>query len=507
MGALMMAPAASAARRGTFLEDLGQVVHIPHRGGGGNLGRDTARSSVPSALAIGLPAGANIVDGGDFWETSDGHIGACHDSNTGRTLDAAGLISGMTLAQFQALSFRDFPLVRNTVGVDGTEHPAVDGEWLDLMRTYNLFSTPELKATSNNAADVLRAAIVARGMERNALVASFQTAVVSRVNSFAPTIPTFLLHSANNIRTPAQILIAVNGGPPTVVGYDFTDTTDFTDSWLSQVIAGGVTRLSPYTSTGRRVETDPEIARLLGLGATQVLLYTDDPFYSGRHPSAWGRTTDRWATQSWEHGYIPSSKTALQSSDTSATTPVPYIDKSVGRLRLADGTHEQAILLGAQTPKTGTITSVTVTVTFDALDTTTTRWAFIAFGPDDRERHEFAGTDSLCRGTGYTFAMRQNGQTFIARRDPGTGSPTGTVGVVLATSPTSGAGITTIPTGGTATIKAEKLGDGRLRLTRLDTGLVLTTPSADNTFTLGAVHLGKAGLAGQKVSYSSLTVA
>ena len=137
----------------------------------------------------------------------------------------------------------------------------------------------------------------------------------------------------------------------------------------------------------------------------------------------------------------------------------------------------------------------------DVADQDATRWAGIAWNAlDDRPFDDSASAVSP-NSRAYVCLMRQNGQMQIYRR-------TDNVSSLISPTQTSAARTA----GSRVRIRVENLGDGRIRMTRLDSGVSVTTTAADTTYRGGYFWFGKSvtgggGAAGGKGQWSFSTVA
>jgi hypothetical protein len=198
------------------------------------------------------------------------------------------------------------------------------------------------------------------------------------------------------------------------------------------------------------------------------------------------RTTDDFALATPTHGLVPSDSWA-------ADALVPYIG-TPKRLSFANSSGGTFALLGYFSPLGSTYT-VSGSVTFEAVDADTSRWAAIGLATDDKT---FNGSATI---SGYNCIIRESGQFHVFRQVPGA-----TTNGVMA----SGSSTQVGSTGTTSAISAGQTVTWSLAVT--STQIVFTVAgtaitAVDSTYRpLPYVHIGKTSGSSLAVSFSSITI-
>lgn len=472
----------------------GKPVVIAHRGGGGEIALNNALSAVDFAMAQGMATDPYMVmDGGDNWVSSDGILLNSHDADATTYMAPGGTVSSQTEASWAAQRLRAFPLYR---GVLTDEAPPTTRAWLTKARDLGKFTVPEDKDHSTSSRNKIRDLVLELGMKDTVQVQSFQAADLGPAK--AAGISVGLLQSAsNNIGFPA-ILTAVNGGPPDLVLYDPASAPGNSDAWVQAAIDAGIDL--QVGTLSRRYVLDTQKARVAAMGGHITIVPSDNPFYLTRQNTP--ITQDRFDTQYWEHGII--------SSDTSADAQI-VDDAGGGRsLRFGATSASQWALMGAFADEAkGCWKTLEVDLTYQALDSTTSRWGGISWAfADDRNFHD--GTDN---GPGcLSVIFRQTGQIQMYNRTSSTltteiaNTASGAVGT------RSGSTLSAATTGRTVRVRIENLVDAngvfteQARVTRLDTGQWIMSAVGAAPIRGPYMHFGKNGTGGSIVRFSNIVV-
>lgn len=442
------------------VSDLTEPWIMAHRGGGGNVSPDNALES----LDLGVGYGYGIVDGGDLRLGVDNSILCCHDATMDRTISASGNVSSETLFSWQTRLMKQF-----TPAWPSTFRPPTFDQWLDKVKRLNVCCTPEVKVTGNatlNAAVVAK--IVQRGMQKQCIFQSFTLSDLAVAK--AAGIKTCYL-AQGSPGSAATIIAAA----PDYYGFDYTNAAS-TDSLLQQLGAAGI-KMFPWTVDSRADYATLQ-TRLTGLGLTIAGIASNDPVWVR------GDTQPVATTDPYSSGVVPPGN-VLGPNQVRPT----WVGSSPVRKYFDDTSGLNQFEVQSWGFKSGGMTSVTATITFDVLDTTTTRHADIVFGCIDDTPYFPSAT-----APGYGVILRQNGQFQIFK---GTTQLTGAL-----------ANTTAITVAGTAIqVKCEFSGS-TVKATRMDTSDVIQ--GTDSTFRGGYFHLGKqVGSTGTrgKYSFSGVTVA
>jgi phosphodiesterase/alkaline phosphatase D-like protein len=461
-------------------------IIIAHQGGGAGISKSNALSSIDQALALGLGSDDHMVpDGGDFRMGADGQLYNSFNDTTGAFMDQDVPVSGATLASWAALRLKDFPTYRGTIS---NEAPPTGRQWLEKIRSINKFTVTEDKQHSTASRNLLRDFIQDLGMDKTVQVQSNTPADLGPAKTAG--IAVGLLQNAGNDIGAAAILTSVNGGPPDAVQYDPRVAPGNSDAWVKAMIDAGISLQVGILN--RRYDLDKEKVRVANLGGRITLVSSDFPFYLGRKNVP--LLADRWDTQYWENGQI--------SSDQSIEPQV----QSNGSLRFGNAAGAQWVLLGGFADETkGCWRQFEFDATFEALDTTDTRWVGLEWGlADDRNYHD--GTENSNGSIAVRFG--QDGRIRIFNRT----SPTAfsmtadNVSVGMASSTT----LNTVAAGQTVRLRVENLVDAngaftsQARVTRLDTGQWVMTAVGDAPVRGPYMHLGKNGTAGSIIRVANL---
>jgi glycerophosphoryl diester phosphodiesterase len=477
------------AQTKALAKSSGKPIIIAHRGGGGEIAKNNALSAIDQDLALGMGTDDHMIpDGGDHWVGADGGLYNSHDSTTGAYMNQDMTVSSATAASWAALRMKDFPTYRGTIS---NEAPPTSRQTLERIKAIGKFTVPEDKDHSSSSRAKLRDLILDLGMQNSVQVQSFQAADLGPAKTAGMSVG-LLQNSSANIGATA-ILTCVNGSPPDLVLYDPRTAPGNSDTWVKAMIDAGIAL--QVGTFSRRYDLDKEKIRVANLGGNITFVPADNPFYIARKNTP--LAADRWDTQYWEHGQIP--------SDTSTEPQI----QSTGKLKFANATASQWTLLGGFADETqGCWTICEFDVTFDALDTTTSRWIGLEWAlADDRNFHD--GTDN---GVGsLAMRFRQTGQIQLYNRTSNTLS-TMVADNVTAVGTTSSTTLTPITAGQTIRVRVENLTDssgaftGQARVTRMDTGQWVMTAVGDAPVRGPYMHLGKNGTTGSVISVANLAV-
>lgn len=466
----------------------GRPVIIAHRGGGGEIARNNALSAIDQAVALGMGTDPHMIpDGGDLFVGADGTLLNSHDQDTTKYMVPGGDVNAQTAATWAQQRLRDHPLYRGTIS---TEAPPTARQTLEKARAIGRFTVPEDKDHTTSSRERIRDLVLDLGMKDVVQVQSFRAGDLGPAK--AAGISVGLLQSeGNNLGFPA-ILTAVNGGPPDLVLYDPRSAPGNSDTWVKAAIDAGLAL--QVGTLSRRYHLDREKVRVANLGGNITLVPSDNPFYLARKNTP--ITADRWDTQFWEHGQIP--------SDTSSEPQV----QADGSLRFGNAGASQWTLLGGYADETrGCWKTLEVDVVFEALDSTATRWFGLEWGlGDDRNFH-----DGTSNGVG-SLALRfgQDGRIRVFHRSSATLSTLVADNVSVGT--TSSTTLAPITAGQTVRLRVENLVDaagaftGQTRVTRLDTGQWVMTAAGAAPVRGPYMHAGKNGAGGGIIRIANLAV-
>lgn len=168
----------------TFAPSDGLLI-IGHRGAAG-----LAPENTLAAFEAALEHGAQVLEM-DVRRTRDGAVVVLHDSRVDRTTNGSGSVSGMTLAQLQALDagYRFTPDGGETYPYrgKGVTVPTLEQVVKAFPDTYLLI---ELKENDPSLADAVISVLQSAHATSRVMLSSFHDAVVERVRELAPEIPT-----------------------------------------------------------------------------------------------------------------------------------------------------------------------------------------------------------------------------------------------------------------------------------------------------------------------------
>lgn len=465
---------------------------LPHRGGGADVSIDNSLSSLDFAASLGAPR--RVFDGGDIWVGAGEALLINHNSRTAESMDVDVSVTAQTESTWKTLRLRNYPLYRGTIS---TEAPPTFPEWLNKVKALDGFCVPEDK--HGLKPELIVAAINAAGMQKRVNVQSFHASRLFAARAAGMSV--CLLQSAGtNLGTGVTganaILTSINGAAPEMVGFNPTNGPGTDDAWLQTLINAGV--LIQLYTLDRRKSIDDAVARVKALGGKVIFVASDNPGYAAKLIAP--RTTDRFAEISAlasgnEHGLITSAKSSSHPRIVSNKFSYP-------------SSNAQWALLGAFA-RDSMPTAIRFKVTWDALDTTTSRWIGIGFGcPDDRSFHDgnsSSGSDSNGVQTGmvgYMAFARQSGGINLGKH---TADPQAYT--ALAAEATGSPAITAA--GAVETYEVGINGTGQPYFTRIGTDGVartITSTNADTQFRGGYWHVGKFGSAGQKFSISDIVI-
>lgn len=148
------------------------------------------RGDSASAPENTLPAVQSAIAGGfpyvevDVVLTEDGHPVLMHDRTVNRTTNGRGRIAELTLAEVRALDAGSW----FDPAFAGTRVPTLE-EFLDVLAASESKALIELKGVWDaDAAARFASAVVARGLERNVAVASFDTRTLAHISTASSVI-------------------------------------------------------------------------------------------------------------------------------------------------------------------------------------------------------------------------------------------------------------------------------------------------------------------------------
>lgn len=427
---------------------------MAHRGAGRMVGRD----NFVSAKTIGAAySPMMLIDGGDVRQLSDDSFAVMHDDDASVTCTGTGTISTLTEAEFTALDAK-------TTGTEGgttpqgrlenipgpaVEHPPMVHRVLERFRGRAVLDF-ELKAPlTTDGMDSLCDLIESYGMQDSVQLECFDLDAATEAATRG--IRTGLLANAESDFTSAQVIAsgcAVYS--PRFVSASWDDT------YLEALETAGIGVYPWYTP--RRSVWATWSARPGVIG-----FVSDDPLY------ALG-VNKQYATDQFDRGlYLP----GMVQSDNSTRA---YIDD--GKLVFDADAAGQWMLMGHMA-RDEEYQQINFSITFDQLDTTTSRWAGLHIASVDDGNQYFFSTGSSA--SGITALIRQTGSMELSRAT-GTGSTS--IATHTSTAPTAGQTIpfTLVRSSDTFT------------LTRTDTGTQVSgADPSPSTGRSGYFHVGKSG--------------
>lgn len=463
-------------------------VRIFHRGSG-YLAEDDSLRGMRMATKLYSDA-CDVVDGGDWRLNADGSIVVMHDSTTGRTCTTSVTVSAQTDSQWRALRLK-----ARTPAVPTTEPPPFASDVLAQCKRLGVVCAPELKLTGNSAFNSAAVALIqSYGMEKQCIVGS---AVLGDLAVFkAAGIPTmYIVNDTSD--TQANILAAA----PDFFCFNYNVATPISDSLLQAINGAGI-KVGTWMIDSRKSLANV-VARLDGLGVLLNHYYSDDHLWVSNVGTFPTKTHDPFAQgRPW-----PGMVLGQPLNDPFTTTiDIAGVSRTfVGspyRLGLMDPDNSATVLQSWMAPAVSATSSITVSITFDAVGTNTARWVAIRFNcPDDTP--QWAGfTTANKRGQGYQVLLRVTGSLELYKL-LGDGATATALGSTQATA--------AITTGQTVTLKIEpNLATNQLRVTRTDSGGFPAITATDATYRPAAPYVWFEKLCntgeGFKVSFSNVVV-
>jgi glycerophosphoryl diester phosphodiesterase len=409
-----------------------------HRGAG-VLSEDDALRAIDAFVAYDA---AEVVDGGDIRLTSDGVPVNMHDTTTARTCTTTQTVASITAATFSGLT-----LSARTPAVPMSENPPTMSQWWDKVRNLGLLCAPEPKVTA--AAQTAVDMIVAKGMQRQCVFTSTTLADITAAKNAGMT-------TIYIIDTSPGTLASILAVGPDLVTFNFNRSNVTIPDALLQGLWNAGIGVGTWTIDTRQDLADT-VARLAALGIPLNHFYTNDAAWVKNINVPATRTTDPFGAGLFLPGMVVGQP--FQSGDNQTKfTRGGYVGSAGSyRLSLADPDLPQSMLQGWMTPATSASSSITLSITYDAVGSSTARWPGVWFNcPTDKMVYNGA-TSATNRGQGYLAFLRVTGSLELFREAPsdGTGSP-----VSLGTQATAA-----ITSGQTATIKIEpNLAGGQIRV-------------------------------------------
>lgn len=261
--------------------DLTYPLVIPHRGGG-NLWPENSLSAYEGAHSLGLTA----IEAGDLYVLADGAIVCMHDNTVDRTTSNSGSVSSLTGPGAKRLVM-DASSWFGGNWPDGSV-PLFD-DVLDKLGG-KVVIVPEVKDQTDAAAAVIAARIVARGLQKSAIMQSFTLSNCTVAAALG--IPAlFLVPGGGTASTPSQIVTA--GASFVGVPWNISGLASLVTSWHAVGL-----KVIAYTCD-RQAEWDAAIAA----GCDGA--FSNDPLYASRQYAAYRRTSSSWAFNgTWGHGMV-----------------------------------------------------------------------------------------------------------------------------------------------------------------------------------------------------------
>lgn len=430
-----------AMRRPTLLAYAASPLWIAHRGDAMRYPEDTTE-----AYALAVASGLDVIEQ-DVQLLSDGALAVMHDPTVDRTTTSTGNVSSFNTASWLALD-----IDAGTWFGGGFANDLVPPLMPGVIAAHrgDAVLCPEAKAS--DVGSPLVSALRAGGVSpERAIVQAFNASWLG--DAIAHGYRAMLL-SADGSEDKATVWAA--GVRIVCVSAAVSDAT------FSAWVAYGF-RVLAYT-VDRRYMRD----RLLGLGVTGF--FSNDVHYA--RASAPSRTTDNFATGTWERGMLAASS-GYSEPDRGRFSGSGYWgwSTSTGFAYVLQG-----YLCPVASPSAFTFD---LKVTFDsAAGGDATRWAAVFVGTTD---YRF---DSAADGVsnGYNFLVRKNGSIQVYRYDAGvvTGALATTATAAIADGAEVSYRVTVTPT--------------QVSIARLS-GTTGTATASDATYRGGYIHLGKSGLA------------
>jgi glycerophosphoryl diester phosphodiesterase len=339
-----------------------------------------------TAFAASVAAGENFLDI-DSQTLSTGEVVLMHDTTVTRTTNSTGNVSSKTLTNWTDGSIVIDPTGGAWFGggYPDTETPPVLSDVLTAYAGSALFSI-EVKDSSVAA---LLSTLSGGGIAGNqAVVSSFTSGHMATINASA--------YKSMFLTTSGAESAA------TVAGYGV--------DWVGVGTGTSSAQVSAYLAAGLKVAVwtlNTRKARDVWLGYGVNGIFSDDSKYL-RGTTAL-RTTDNFASQTWEHGMIASDELLTAASRGQFFTS-DYWGYS------SSETTYRGCLMGFLCPVADpTDFTLDFKVTFtSAAGGDTTRWASVFIGVDDAPFTNGSGAES-----GYAFLCRKNGEVSIWEKAPG----------------------------------------------------------------------------------------
>lgn len=463
------------------VDATGEPYPFVHRGAGRMLARDNALSAMK--LALQMP-GSVIIDGGDSIQIADGTPVAMHaaDANgldlTTTSVGNPRLHTAMSWGMLRlktagAYGGPDamFGSLANMPGPSEEAPPTIE----EVLRTIATRMPVQIELKEPRTVEHCAAVVelVKRyGVEESVLINCFEIAALAP--AVAAGIPTGVIADTEGAYTVQQI---INSGASYYSPRFMTNA--WNDAYLQQLVTAGI-KIAPWY-TNRRATWD---AWKLRPGVTSIC--TDDPWYASRRNTP--RDNSGFELGVYDHGMIPSDNFTR-----------PAI--AGGKMKFEAQGSGQWCLMGNLADEDNPPVTVLAPITFDALGSDLARWAGLAFGcPTDRNGYFTGGGSTGIYG--YVAGLRANGSLFIDKVNNGVTAGAG-YPVSLATA--------AVAAGATVPLLGEIRPDGKIRVTRTDTGEFVESPAADATYRGTYIWIGKslqsAGSSGKmNVSFGNLVV-
>jgi glycerophosphoryl diester phosphodiesterase len=338
-----------------------------------------------TAFAASVAAGENFLDV-DSQTLSTSEVVLMHDTTVNRTTNSTGNVSSKTLTNWTDGSVVIDPTGGAWFGggYPDTETPPVLSDVLATYAGSALFSI-EVKDSSVSA---LLTALSNGGIAGNqAVVSSFTSGHMATINASA--------YKSMFLTTAGAESAA------TVSGYGV--------NWVGVGTGTSSAQVSAYLGAGLKVAVwtlNTRKARDTWLGYGVNGIFSDDTKYLKATTAL--RTTDNFASQTWEHGMIASDELLTAASRGQLFSP-DYWGYS------SNETTFRGCLMGFLCPVANPSNFVLdFKVTFDSANGGDgTRWAGVFLGVDDNPFTNASGAEY-----GYAFLLRKNGEVSIWKKAP-----------------------------------------------------------------------------------------
>lgn len=401
---------------GPRVTDLARGWVCPARGAGSAL----APEETYEAFKLGASYGLGIIDGGDWWTTSDGALVCMYDSTIDRTTTGSGAVTDMTARQAQTL------VVDAATWFGGNYADTTPPTAEMVLGTFSRSSVMMPEPKSLAAANALAALVGRMGLQQGVLPTAGQTAWVT------PFVTVGCTNVMMNISTM-----------PTQATMDSYKSLGI--NWLSIPIAG--TAITPANVVTLQTNGFKIMVGITNRHVDYTVWNTssidgwlsDDPLYfasivNPANATHYRRTKDPFASQTYYHGHIGSMATVPDMKPIRRGT---FTGTNRWGEITWDGTQQNLwALQGWNCPLPAPTAAYTITfyATFDALGTDMARWIgmFTAM-PTDSSYKDIAATYE----TGYHTAFRLNGELTVLKKNAGVVPAAGTPGakVLLMTAP------------------------------------------------------------------------